>query len=310
MKKQDLYKSPVVFDGEHHTYTLDGKQLQGVTPIIGWLFPNTYKGISKSVLDAAAEYGTMVHQACELADDMGIVNEYTTKYKELLTANGLQPVYSEYLVSDEKAIASCIDKVFADDSLGDIKTTSKVHWMNVQVQLSIYAWLYEMQTGREANKLYVIWLPKPRYGEAAIRELPRIPASICEYVVENYLAGVEPFDAMAAMTQYLISEPAERQRKEGEVPERWQSVIDELMLVKQQLDKLTEREKELKASIMQGMQSSGDDKWATDLIQISRVAATERVSLDTKALQSAEPDIYEKYKRTSKVAESLRYKLL
>jgi hypothetical protein len=58
------------------------------------------------------------------------------------------------------------------------------------------------------------------------------------------------------------------------------------------------------------MQSNGDDKWATDLIQISRVAATERVSIDTKALQSAEPDIYEKYKKTSKVAESLRYKLL
>ena len=310
MKKQVLPISRVVFDGEHHTYTLDGKQLQGVTPIVSWLFPKTYEGISKAVLQSAAAYGTMVHNYCELADDMGIVNEYTKQYKELLEANGLEPVYSEYLVSDEKAIASCIDKVFADDSLGDIKTTSKVHWQNVQVQLSIYAWMYEMQTGREVNKLYVIWLPKPRYGEAAIRELPRIPASICKYVVENYLAGVDPFDAMAAMTQYLISEPAEHQRKEGEVPERWQGVIDELILVKQQLDKLTDREKELKASIMSGMESNGDDKWATDLIQISRVAASERVSIDTKALQSAEPDIYEKYKRTSKVSESIRYKLL
>lgn len=309
MEKQVLPNSPVVFNSEDHTYTLYGQQLSGVTPIINWLFPDTYKGISKSVLEAAAEYGTMVHQACELADDLGITNEYTKQYKELLAENGLEAAYSEYLVSDEKAIASCIDKVFTDDSLGDIKTTSKVHWQNVQVQLSIYAWLYEMQTGRTANKLYVIWLPKPRYGQPLVKELPRIPASICQYVVENFIAGVEPFNALSVMTKYLVADTT-TQRKEGEVPAHWQSVIDELIIVKQQLDKLADREKELKTSIMQAMESNGDDKWATDLIQISRVAASERVTLDTKAIQSAEPDIYEKYKKVSKVAESLRYKLL
>ena len=311
LTKQVLPISPVVFNSEHHTYTLDGKLLQGVTPIVSWLFPKTYEGIPQNILDAAAEYGTFVHQKCEMADDLGIVNDDVTEsYKQLLSDAGLEPVYSEYLVSDNQHIASCIDKVFTDDSLGDIKTTSKVHWQNVQVQLSIYAYLYEWQTGRKVNKLYLIWLPRPKYGKPMIKELPRIPASICEYVIENFLVDADPLNAMAAMTQYLISEPAERQRKEGEVPAHWQSVIDELMLVKQQLDKLTEREKELKASIMQGMQSSGDDKWATDLIQISRVAASERVSIDTKALQSKEPYIYERYKKISKVAESLRYKLL
>lgn len=308
MEKQVLPNSPVVFNSEDHTYTLYGQQLSGVTPIINWLFPDTYKGISKSVLEAAAEYGTMVHQACELADDLGITNEYTKQYKELLAENGLEAAYSEYLVSDERAIASCIDKVFTDDSLGDIKTTSKVHWMNVQVQLSIYAMFYEEQAKRKVNKLYVIWLPKPKYGQPAIREIERIPASVCQYVVDNYLAGMEPFDALAALTKYLIVEPKKRQ--EGVVPAHWQSVIDELIIVKQQLDKLADREKELKTSIMQAMESNGDDKWATDLIQISRVAASERVTLDTKAIQSAEPDIYEKYKKVSKVAESLRYKLL
>lgn len=308
MKNTKLYKSPVVFDGEHHSYTLNGKLLSGVTPIINWLFPKTYDGISKAVLQSAATYGTMVHHACELADDMGIVNEYTKQYKELLEANGLKAACSEYLVSDEKSIASAIDKVFEDDSLGDIKTTSKVHWANVQVQLSIYAWLYEMQTGRKANKLFVIWLPKPRYGEAMLKEVERIPASVCQYVVDNYIAGMEPFGAMAALCQYLMVEPKKHQQ--GEIPDHWQSVIDELVLVKQQLDKLTEREKELKSSILSGMHSHGDDKWATDLIQISRVAASERVTIDTKALQAAEPEVYEKYKKTSKVAESLRYKLL
>ena len=44
MEKKNLVCSPVVFDNEHHTYTLDGHSLSGVTPIIAWLFPDTYKG--------------------------------------------------------------------------------------------------------------------------------------------------------------------------------------------------------------------------------------------------------------------------
>ena len=75
MKKLDLVESRVVFDNEHHTYTLDGRELSGVTPIVKWLFPDTYKGIPQSVLDRAAEYGTLIHSKCELADSMGIVDD-------------------------------------------------------------------------------------------------------------------------------------------------------------------------------------------------------------------------------------------
>lgn len=310
MEKQALKNSPVVFDSEHHTYTLYGQQLQGITPIISWLFPKTYEGIPKSFLDAAAEYGTMIHQKCELFDDLGIADDDVTKqYQQLLNEAGLEPSDSEYLVSDEHHIASCIDKVFTDDSLGDIKTTSKVHEVNVTVQLSIYAWLYEMQTGRKANKIYLIWLPKPRYGQPMIKELKRIPADVCQYIVEVYIYGGEPTDALAALSQHIAIEP-ERKMVDGEVPDEWQGVLTELIAIKQQIDKLTEREKEIRTSIMKAMQAQGTDKWATDLIQVSRVAATERVTIDSKALQQAEPEVYERYKKTSKVAESIRYKLL
>ena len=47
MEKKALVSSPVVFNEEHHTYTLNGHQLSGVTPIIAWLFPDTYRGITK-----------------------------------------------------------------------------------------------------------------------------------------------------------------------------------------------------------------------------------------------------------------------
>lgn len=314
MVTMNLKESPVLFDPEQHTYTLNGNQLSGVTPIIAWLFPNTYQGIPQSVLNKAAEYGSLVHSSCEMYDSMQIwpnndALESVQAYTELLINAGLRVGCSEYLVSDERNIASAIDKVFTDDSLGDIKTTSKVHIPNVQVQLSIYAWLYEMQTGRTVNKLYLIWLPKPQYGAPELRELVRIPAEVCKYVVEVYLAGGDPMSALSQLSQFVTFEP-ERKRVEGEIPEAMQDAVNELRMIKQQLDVLTEREKELKAVVLEAMQNAGEDKWSDDLIQFSRRGASERESIDTKELKAKMPEVYESFKKVTKVAESLTYKVL
>lgn len=315
-KNINLPKSPVVFEPEHHTYTLNGKMLSGVTAIVKWLFPDTYAGIPESVLMQAAEYGTLIHGKCELADSMGIVDDPIVKdYKRIIKDAGLEVACSEYLVSDEKNIASSIDKVFVDDSLGDIKTTSKVHEENVTVQLSIYAYLYELQTGRKANKLYLIWLPKPQYGTPMVKELNRIPSEVCKYVVELYvehfdpIKAVDPLTAVAAISKYLPANPVHK-RVQGEIPDAMSQTIEELMMVKQQLDELGEREKELKKALLTAMQGVNEDTWSNDLIQITRKASYERETIDTKALKANEPSIYENYKKVTKVAESLTYKLL
>jgi hypothetical protein len=305
----NLPESPVVFEPEHHTYTLNGNLLSGVTAIVKWLFPDTYKDIPEDVLMRAADYGTLIHSKCELADSMGIVDDpIVEQYQRIIKEAGLQVALSEYLVSDEMYIASSIDKVFADDSLGDIKTTSKVHWVNVTVQLSIYAFLYELQTGRKANKLYVIWLPKPQYGTPMVKELTRIPAEVCKYVIEVYSANGDPLSAISALSPYINIEQGARVK--GEIPDGMQETIEELMMVKQRLDELGEREKELKKQVLTAMQNAGEDSWCNDLIQFSRKAAYERESIDTKALKANEPNIYESYKKVTKVAESISYKLL
>ena len=306
----NLPESPVVFEPEHHTYNLNGKMLSGVTAIVKWLFPDTYAGIPESVLMKAADYGTLIHSKCELADSMDIADEPIIKeYQRIIKDAGLQVAMSEYLVSDEKDIASSIDKVFVDDSLGDIKTTSKVHEYNVTVQLSIYAYLYELQTGRKANKLYLIWLPKPQYGVPMVKELTRIPADVCKYIIEVYVAGDDPLSAISVLSHYITAEP-EKKRVNGEIPDAMAKIVDELMMVKQQLDELGEREKELKKQVLEAMQSVGEDTWSNDLIQFTRKAAYERESIDTKALKANEPNIYESYKKVTKVAESMTYKLL
>lgn len=306
----NLPESPVVFEPEHHTYNLDGKMLSGVTAIVKWLFPDTYAGIPDDVLMRAADYGSLIHSKCELTDSLGIANEPIVQdYQRIIKDAGLQVACSEYLVSDEKNIASSIDKVFMDDSLGDIKTTSKIHEVNVTVQLSIYAYLYELQTGRKVNKLYLIWLPKPQYGQPMVKELTRIPADVCKYVVEVYAADGDPLSAISALSHYITAEP-EKKRVKGEIPDAMAKVVDELMMVKQQLDELAEREKELKKQVLTAMQNAGEDSWSNDLIQFTRKAAYERESIDTKALKANEPNIYESYKKVTKVAESMTYKLL
>ena len=51
-----LVKSGVVFDSEHHTYTLDGKQLSGITSLLDrQLFKDKYSGIPEDTLRKAAK---------------------------------------------------------------------------------------------------------------------------------------------------------------------------------------------------------------------------------------------------------------
>ncbi len=310
--KYQLVESPVVFDQEHHTYTLDGQQLSGVTPIISWLFPDTYAGIPAAVLDAAAEYGSLIHSKCELFDSLGILpsdetQPVITDYKRICEAKGFRVKCSEYLVSDEHLVASCIDKVLEDMSLCDIKTTSKLHVLNVTIQLSIYAWLFERQTAQSVPHLYAIWLPKPQYGMAEVRELERIPADFCERLVAGYALGKDPKPYIEELSMMGFRE---QKRVEGEIPEEVQPLVDELMVVKKQLDLLQDREKEIKAAILAGMQNQGEQKWSNDLIQFTKKDAYKRVSVDTASIKKEAPELFEKYKKVSIVPESLTYKIL
>ena len=310
MEKKVLTSSPVLFNEDGHTYTLNGHTLQGVTPIIAWLFPETYKGIPESVLNQAAEYGSLIHKKCELADSMGIVdNSVVSDYMEVMQQHGLKVMLSEYLVSDEQNIASSIDKVTENYDLCDLKTTSKVHIPNVTMQLSIYAWLFEMQNpGIKAGELYCVWLPKPQYGQADIIWLKRVPSEICAEIVQMYLCGAESLNARAILAQTGFE--FERQKQTGDVPEAFSDLMDELITISETKKQLEEREKAIKEIILSQMQKDGMDKWGNDLIQITRKAAYERVSIDSKALKELHPDIYTECSKTTKYSESLTYKVL
>lgn len=309
MEKNLIY-SPVRFNEDGHTYTLDGHSLSGVTPIIAWLFPETYKGIPKQVLEQAAEYGSLIHKKCELADSMGIVDDdIVREYQELMQQKGMKVMLSEYLVSDERRIASSIDKVTESLDLLDLKTTSKVHIPNVTMQLSIYAWLFEEQNpGVKAGDLYCVWLPKPQYGQPDIIPLRRVSADICREIVEIWACGGDVMNARAILAQTGFE--FERQRQEGDIPEVFSDLMDELITISEAKKQIEEREKVIKQIILSEMQKAEKDKWGNDLIEFSRKAAYERESVDTKELKAKMPQVFESFKKVTKVAESVTYKVL
>ena len=116
-----------------------------------------------------------------------------------------------------------------DDSLGDIKCTSKVHIPNVTLQLSIYAWLYEMQNPtRKVKNLYCVWLPRPQYGQPDIFLLDRVPSEVCEKIVTDYIKGESNEVSLLLLKKSGFEHEDERKRVEGEVPEAVQELIDEL----------------------------------------------------------------------------------
>lgn len=313
MEKETLKKSHVVFDKEHHTYELRGRILKGVTPIVKWMFPETYKDIPEEVLNKAAEYGSLIHAKIEMADAVGIVDEECQPlmdYIALKEQYGLTTHSNEFLVDDGFAIASSIDLVFdvndaGEYPLADIKTTSSIHVNNVTLQLSIYAMLFEAQTGKKAGCLYVVWLPKPQYGESKLMELERIDSETCNRIVQAYLNDEdrEQFD-------YLWNGGTAPALIESRMPSTLVDVEEEIIAIEQKQKEMEERKNDLRAGLLALMEQSGVKKWQSDRLIITRKEASTRASVDSAKLKKKYPDIYDECVKVSEVKASVTIKVL
>lgn len=313
--RSNLNMSPVCFDALAHTYQLGDKMLEGVTPIVNWVFNKTYDGIRADVLEKAAKHGTAIHTACQLLDDAGIVNdEYKTEveaYQSLLENAGLIPMVSEYLVSDCEEFASSIDKVFEPTDgiypLGDIKTTSQLHIENVTLQLSIYAWLFEYQNPElKAGRLFAIWLPKQQYGKPALVEVKRIPSETIGEIIYQYECRGNADYCAELVRSYC---PALPDQSEGELPVDLAEVENEIVRIEIEMKKLEVRSKELRLELLERMQKDNAKKWESERVIITRKEASTRCSLDSAKVKKDYPEIYAECIKESKVSESLTIKL-
>lgn len=290
-----MKQSNVIFDPINHTYTTpEGLVLSGITGMIGrQLFPNKYSAVPEGVLQKAAERGSAIHEDCRNIDEWGSFPQTHegSLYKELQIKEGFIPAENEYIVSDNKYFATAVDIVDTEFNLYDIKTTSVLDHDYLSWQLSINAYLFELQNGFQAGKLYAIWLrdtaklipitPKPR--EEVIKLLE------CEIKGEQY-------------TQDL---PAD-------VNDMLQKLSDlefSIMEIEQTAKSYEEKAKQLREGLKAEMEKSGVKKWETDNIVVTYVNATERKGVDTTRLKEEQPSIYEQYSKITNVNSTIKIKL-
>ena len=291
----ELYKSPVVFNAEHHTYHLGDKELKGVTStLVHRAFPKTYEGISPEVLANAAARGTMVHQAIQAYEDDFVLDGSLElqSYVAIKETYGLTHLASEYLVSDETHYASSVDHVFLDSKgniiLTDIKTTYEPHYENVALQLSIYKRFFEMQNPNlKVSAVALIWL---RGEKSEYKVLPVWADEALDLLIEADCKD-EEFDIAKTY---------------GDLPQKVYDVQQYLAMLEADVKKKTEELKTIKDGLCKLMLERNIVSFSTPILKLTRVVPTPRKTLDTNSLKEKYPEIYNEFLKESTVKPSIR----
>lgn len=293
---KELVKSPVRFDEDTHTYWLGEQQLQGITStLIHRAFPDKYKDVDKEVLANAAAKGKELHSLIEYHDNFKTdIDEHTdprvASYERLKSEYGLTTIANEYLVSDEKNYASCIDLVFVDKDgeicLGDIKSTYTLDRQSTSLQLSIYKRMFEQQNpGLTVRHIYVIWLPNRDHTLAEIQYLPVVGDEIIDSLIEADLTD-KPFD---------IAETY------GTLPARLSDVEDEIIRIEEQMKVIKPRYEELRKGLYDLMTKHNVKQFRGSKVLLTRVLPMTCETFDSKKFQQDHPQLYEEYiKKTTR----------
>lgn len=311
------HNDSVTFDAITHSYFIGDKEIIGVTSLMkGMGLSPDYSGIDPHVLNHAAARGTAIHKTLEsydngenvlipitVSDNEGGTATFDTS-EELKAYKGLylNVLASEYLVSDNETCASMIDKVIAvsedEVALGDIKTTSTLHTEALEWQLSIYAYLFELQNqGVKVRDLYGIHV---RDGRAKAVQVRRIPSEEVERLLTAYRNG-EDYDGRRkedALSLVLKDEEiadlinGERQIADIEIS----------------LKHAQEQVKESKERIYAYMLANGIKELHCKSGKYTLRTPTVRKGFDSKRFKKDNPELYGKYATTSEVKGSITFK--
>ena len=293
MNKLGLKESSVQFNEQLHIYTIGERQLKGVTPLVNAVY-HTYDGVDEEMLNSAAEAGKAYHKQYQFEALEGFESDTCLSQRTEEAKLGLVPQIAEFLVSDEQNIASAIDLVYTDNEgnivLGDIKTTSTLHLDEWRLQLSVYKYLFELQTGREAKELYVAWVNKHSYLCQMIRINPLDKAEV-ERMLQAYADGEE-----------LIAKP---EQKGLAVVKDYEGAMLEYLRLEAEIKAFKEKFNDV---VLRTMQENGDKSYKTDRLSITRVLETSKKSFDSKKFKEDYPELFEKYQKESVTKEHLLIK--
>lgn len=85
-----------------------------------------------------------------------------------------------------------------------------------------------------------------------------------------------------------------------------ESASTAIAAIERQIEELKKQEQEMKEKILEQMKSHDCKKIENDIITITYVAPTTKVSLDTAKIKIELPDVYNLFAKESQVSESIR----
>ena len=304
--------SDVLFVEESHKYYKGFTELQGVTTILKEvLFYDKYYGIDEEVLRKAAERGTAIH---EIVQSYLMHTKYTESDNEEIRAEALRALFSwkafdcgaeitnvfkpiavEYLVSNNIDIASKIDVVMQSGKeyiLADIKTTTSLDEDYLSWQLSIYKYLFELQTGYKVSHLLALWYDRANDSWTAKEVKDKGTEEILK-LIEDWHNGI-------------------RREKIVELPAPLLEVGKAYQDIELEIKRIEEKRNEFRSRLMEMMKEYGVKSVKLDGFLATYKEPTERKSFDVKAMLKEHPELKEivdNYYKTSQVAESIMIKI-
>lgn len=286
-----LKDSGIIFNDFEHTYKHEDKYLKGITGVISrHLFPNKYKGIPHHIIQNAAQRGNEIHAKLHKSD---IFHDYEP-YERLKSDNNIEIIDNEYLVTDFEYFATAIDKVAivdGENALIDVKTTYVLDLEYLSWQLSICKYLFNCVNPKiKINKLYAFWVKNDTITLHEVKEIQ-------ERYVKDLLT--------AEITDVEFINPYILQKKDNNML----SLISAITELEEQIKVLKENKDKLKSEIEKTFMSYNVEKWETDNFVISKRKAYEREGVDVSRLKNEAPAMFDKFKKITKVKESINIKL-
>ncbi len=349
MSTIQLPASPVVFEENPHGYWLEGKRLSGITGLIHAIldlgvYPDANDFVKQVAIPRAGAYGSAVHKSIELYDEIGIkdtkhpaVEVVTKNYgtqvfgpfdvsQELETyirhKEGFRPIANEYTISDEEQYASNIDNVWEKISTGgdwlvDTKTNNLDYYpggkealkLYLSWQLSIYAFLYERQTGRKVEGLAANWL---RHDEGEFWIIERQPDDFVEALLKHTKATFnygwkyewtgDP-DMLSIMKGTAL--PANVEQSDIVTAQAIETITNLMRRAAEIEQAMDAFKKGLKAKMIE----HGITQFDCDGFKATIGASSVVTSFDSKKFKEDHPDLYHEYSKQSARAGSFTIKL-
>jgi len=338
----DLKKSAVVFDEASHTYRRGSAELSGITGLIRsvlrlGVYPDASLYVQEVRIPKAGYYGICLHKAIQVWEELGVENthfpevSHTTKHfgdiilpaqdvsEDLLYYRKVKPRVCRTLVSeftvDYGNFASQIDAVWQSENgeiyLVDHKTNNLDYYPGgaaklkeyLSWQLSCYAVMFEVQTGRLVHGLLGNWIRK------GAGELWRIPRRDDDEVLKLLSTEILPTDNGFVYINPEMQVTAPKLEKAVEPVSSALAVPTDIITAIANLLKAEKAAKVMKEKLREMMEAAGISKWECDQFTATIGKPSESRTFDTKAFQADHPDLYEQYIKTTSKKGSFTQKL-